>query len=228
MTRLINTFLMLIMCTVILVCSIGFTFETCYRYSIKIQFVFVLLNVYAMCMIVLAWVCNKLILYLGISDFITKTQLFHVMDSGTQVEELITKSRLNLYHSQFELENRRIQNEQRKNEQQKFVRVTCYTRNTFIRLGFTKSDVFKICESVEYLVCNNTVLQYDDLHINYNPKITQISLKNFAWNIANQYGLSRDLAAEFIMVTFREWFKNTTRTTVVKTLRTTLGTHDIP
>ena len=142
-------------------------------------------------------------------------------------EQTIAKRRLDLYHSQFEVENKKVQQKQRMINKQKLIKVTDYTRNTFIRLGFNKSDVFKICESVEYLISNNAVLKYEDFHISYKSHVTQISLKNFAWNIANLYGLSRDLAAEFVMTTFSEWFKNTTRTTVVKNLRTTLGTHQI-
>ena len=177
--------------------------------------------------------CNDTITCYVLANISKIRQFNHVMVNDYQVEDLnveeqvIAKQRLDLFHSQYEIENKRIQQEQSRNDKQKFMKVSNYTRNTFIRLGFNRYDVFKICESVEYLVNNNAVLKHEDFLVTYNSHITQISLKNFAWNIANQYGLSRDLAAEFVMTTFSEWFKNTTRTTVVKTLRTTLGAHEI-
>ena len=57
--------------------------------------------------------------------------------------------------------------------------------------------------------------------------VTQIALKNFAWNIAFQYNLSGDHAARFVIATFNEWFSNTTFATVRKKLRTTTGRHVI-
>lgn len=57
--------------------------------------------------------------------------------------------------------------------------------------------------------------------------VTQISLKNFAWNIAFQYNLSSEAAAMFVMETFSEWFVNSSFETVRKNLRTTSGKHKI-
>ena len=57
--------------------------------------------------------------------------------------------------------------------------------------------------------------------------VTQIALKNFAWNIAFQYNISGDHAARFVIATFNEWFSNTTFATVRKNLRTTTGKHVI-
>ena len=67
-----------------------------------------------------------------------------------------------------------------------------------------------------------------DLKIERRPEITQISLKNFAWNIAYQYKLPGQLAAQFVMTTFHEWFADSTLYTVVKNLKTTSGNHAIP
>ena len=58
--------------------------------------------------------------------------------------------------------------------------------------------------------------------------VTQISIKNFAWNIAFQYDISRDVTAQFVMQTFHEWFANSTIDTIRKNLRTTTGKHKIP
>ena len=57
--------------------------------------------------------------------------------------------------------------------------------------------------------------------------VTQIALKNFAWNIAFQYNISGDHAARFVIATFNEWFSNSTFATVRKNLRTTTGKHVI-
>lgn len=57
--------------------------------------------------------------------------------------------------------------------------------------------------------------------------VTQIALKNFAWNIAFQYNISGDHAARFVIATFNEWFSNSTFATVRKNLRTTTGRHVI-
>lgn len=228
MTILINTFLSLMMGIVILACSAGLAFETCYRFTFDIQFIFAFISIYGICMATSFYVFHETIYRIVLAKVLIASEHYktNAFDNSTE-EHAITMRRLDFYHSQFEVENIKIQHEQRMINKQKLMKVTDYTRNTFIRLGFNKSDVFKICESVEYLINNNAVLKYDDFHITYNSHVTQISLKNFAWNIANLYGLSRDLAAEFVMTTFCEWFKNTTRSTVVKTLRTTHGTHDI-
>ena len=57
--------------------------------------------------------------------------------------------------------------------------------------------------------------------------VTQIALKNFAWNIAFQYNISGDHAARFVIATFNEWFSNSTFASVRKNLRTTTGRHVI-
>ena len=75
---------------------------------------------------------------------------------------------------------------------------------------------------------NEKVLSLPDLKIERRPEITQISLKNFAWNIAYQYKLPGQLAAQFVMTTFHEWFADSTLYTVVKNLKTTSGNHAIP
>ena len=57
--------------------------------------------------------------------------------------------------------------------------------------------------------------------------VTQIALKNFAWNIAFQYNIGGDATALFVMHTFNEWFANSTLETIRKNLRTTTGRHKI-
>jgi hypothetical protein len=66
-----------------------------------------------------------------------------------------------------------------------------------------------------------------EIHIKKHSSITQISLKNFAWNIAFQYNIGGDMTTSFVMATFAEWFANSTFDTVRKNLRTTTGRHKI-
>lgn len=66
-----------------------------------------------------------------------------------------------------------------------------------------------------------------EIRIKKHSAATQISLKNFAWNIAFQYNIGGDLTTNFVMTTFSEWFSNCTFETVRKNLRTTSGRHKI-
>lgn len=230
MVRFINTSLIMSVVLLVLVCSVGLAFETCYRYTLSIQLIFILTSAYAcvigMCAIVSDLYISPLLFEKCMNYMHIKTAVKETISENVE-EPTFTRQYLDLFHNQFEKDSKRIRNEQDKKNIQKFAQTIAYTRNTFIRLGFSEAEVYKICESVKYLVNNKAILHDEELYISYKTHVTQISLKNFAWNIANQHGISRDLAAEFVMRTFHEWFKNTTRTTVVKTLRTTLGTHDI-
>ena len=57
--------------------------------------------------------------------------------------------------------------------------------------------------------------------------LTQHDLENFGWNIAYQYGIANTLTAQFVLCTFREWFKSTETSTIAKNLRNTRGRHNI-
>lgn len=79
-----------------------------------------------------------------------------------------------------------------------------------------ETEIFQICECVRYFVANRRVLSMTEIHIKKHNSITQISLKNFAWNIAFQYNIGRDMTTSFVMATFSEWFANSTFDTVRK------------
>lgn len=102
-----------------------------------------------------------------------------------------------------------------------------YTRDTFKRFDLDETEIFQICECVRYFVTNKRVLSMTEIHIKKHSSITQISLKNFAWNIAFQYNIGGDMTTSFVMATFTEWFANSTFDTVRKNLRTTTGRHKI-
>ena len=118
-------------------------------------------------------------------------------------------------------------NEEEREEDEKLNAILRYTRDTFKRFDLDETEIFQICESVRYFVTNRRVLSATEIHIKKHTSLTQISLKNFAWNIAFQYNIGRDMTTSFVMATFTEWFANSTFDTVRKNLRTTTGRHKI-
>lgn len=145
-----------------------------------------------------------------------------------ETNDVIELKRMDLFHSQFEKSHEEYARKVAEQKDIKLQKVLRYTTDTFCRLGFTASETFQICECVEYLVTNNQVLTSPDLKIQRRTEITQISIKNFAWNIAYQYRLPGNLTALFVMTTFHEWFTDSTIETVKKNLKTTSGKHLIP
>ncbi|WP_298075217.1 hypothetical protein [uncultured Bacteroides sp.] len=119
-----------------------------------------------------------------------------------------------------------ILQQKEKEEDEKLQAVLQYTRNTFRLFDFSEEEIFQICECVRYFVTNRQALSVN-IHIKRRTAVTQISLKNFAWNIAFQYNISRDVTAQFVMQTFHEWFANSTIDTIRKNLRTTTGRYKI-
>ena len=102
-----------------------------------------------------------------------------------------------------------------------------YTQETFQRFDFTDQEIIQVCECVSHFVQTGEVLNFPQSPIKKRANLTQIALKNFAWNIACPYKMSSDATAHFVMATFSEWFVSTSFETVRKNLRTTIGTHAI-
>lgn len=48
-------------------------------------------------------------------------------------------------------------------------------------------------------------------------------MKNFSWNIANQYGVEPALTAQFVLSTFKMWFANTEVSSLMKNPKVTSG-----
>lgn len=140
--------------------------------------------------------------------------------------EILTK-RMELFHYEFQHEQQQYRQQKEKEDDEKLDAIMKYTRKTFKRLDFGEADIFQICECVRYLVTNRRVLSTTEIHIKKRSSVTQISLKNFAWNIAFQYNISGDITAKFVLQTFNEWFSNSTIDTIRKNLRTTAGRHKI-
>ena len=136
----------------------------------------------------------------------------------------IQMRRMELFHYEYQHEERQYLQQKEREEDEKLQAVLQYTRNTFRQFDFSEEEIFQICECVRYFVTNRQTLSAN-VHIKRRTAITQISLKNFAWNIAFQYNISRDVTAQFVMQTFHEWFANSTIDTIRKNLRTTTGKH---
>lgn len=104
----------------------------------------------------------------------------------------------------------------KKEDDEKLNAILKYTQDTFKRFDLDETEIFQICECVRYFVTNRRVLSMTEIHIKKHSSITQISLKNFAWNIAFQYNIGGDMTTSFVMATFAEWFANSTFDTVRK------------
>ena len=141
--------------------------------------------------------------------------------------EEVQKKRMELFHYEYQREQQQYQQQKEREEDEKLNVILKYTRDTFKRFDLDETEIYQICESVRYFVANRQVLSVTEIHIKKRTSLTQISLKNFAWNIAFQYNIGRDMTTSFVMATFAEWFANSTFDTVRKNLRTTTGRHKI-
>lgn len=141
--------------------------------------------------------------------------------------EEVQKKRMELFHYEYQREQQQYQWQKEREEDEKLNAILRYTRDTFKHFDLEETEIYQICESVRYLVTNRQVLSATEIHIKKRTSLTQISLKNFAWNIAFQYNIGRDMTTSFVMATFAEWFANSTFDTVRKNLRTTTGRHKI-
>ena len=147
--------------------------------------------------------------------------------SPTSNCEEVQKKRMELFHYECQREQQQYQQQKEKEDDEKLNAILKYTRDTFKRFDLDETEIFQICESVRYFATNRQVLSSTEIHIKKHTSLTQISLKNFAWNIAFQYNIGGDMTTSFVMATFSEWFTNSTFDTIRKNLRTTTGRHKI-
>ena len=139
----------------------------------------------------------------------------------------VQKKRMELFHYEYQREQQQYQWQKEREEDEKLNAILRYTRDIFKRFDLEETEIYQICESVRYFAANRQVLSATEIHIKKRTSLTQISLKNFAWNIAFQYNIGGDMTTSFVMVTFAEWFTNSTFDTIRKNLRTTTGRHKI-
>lgn|GEM_PF-109904 len=139
----------------------------------------------------------------------------------------IQKQRMEQFHQEYQYEQQQYVQRKEKADEAKLQAVLKYTKDTFKSLDFEETEIFQLCECVRYFVTNRQPLTQTDIRIKKRTSVTQIALKNFAWNIAFQYNIGGDATALFVMRTFNEWFANSTLETIRKNLRTTTGRHKI-
>ena len=161
------------------------------------------------------------------SDRQTKDDCTLATAISTVDNDDIQMKRIELFHYEYQHEERQYLQQKEREEDEKLQAVLQYTRNTFRQFDFNEEEIFQICECVRYFVTNRQALSTTNIRIKRRTAVTQVSLKNFAWNIAFQYNISRDVTAQFVMQTFHEWFSNSTIETIRKNLRTTTGKHKI-
>ena len=101
--------------------------------------------------------------------------------------EEVQKKRMELFHYEYQREQQQYQQQKEKEDDEKLNAILKYTRDTFKRFDLEETEIYQICESVRYFVANRQVLSVTKIHIKKHSSLTQISLKNFAWNIAFQY-----------------------------------------
>lgn len=156
-----------------------------------------------------------------------KEKTLPLASSPTSNCEEVQKKRMELFHYEYQREQQQYRQQREREEDIKLNAILKYTRDTFKRFDLDETEIFQICESVRYFVTNRQVLSATEIHIRKHTSLTQISLKNFAWNIAFQYNIGGDMTTSFVMATFSEWFTNSTFDTIRKNLRTTTGRHKI-
>ena len=120
----------------------------------------------------------------------------------------VQKKRMELFHYEYQREQQQYQWQKEREEDEKLNAILRYTRDIFKRFDLEETEIYQICESVRYFAANRQVLSATEIHIKKRTSLTQISLKNFAWNIAFQYNIGGDMTTSFVMVTFAEWFTN--------------------
>ncbi|WP_287699317.1 hypothetical protein, partial [Bacteroides sp.] len=103
--------------------------------------------------------------------------------------EEVQKKRMELFHYEYQREQQQYQQQKEREEDEKLNVILKYTRDTFKRFDLDETEIYQICESVRYFVANRQVLSVTEIHIKKRSSLTQISLKNFAWNIAFQYNI---------------------------------------
>ena len=222
-----NLFWSLIVQAITILLASMFAFQACNLFGAKL----ILLPVF----IVSIYIPLKLILHYFICMFkeLESTPFVDEVNENTshvtqeESDLVLLRKRMELFHYEYQQEHQQYISQKEKEENEKLCAVLKYARETFQQLGFDESEIFQINECVRFFVSNRKVLSINGIHIKRRMTVTQISLKNFAWNIAFQYNLSSEAAAMFVMETFSEWFVNSSFETVRKNLRTTSGKHKI-
>lgn len=187
--------------------------------------VLILVAIYA-CIKVISILCSPILKKFASSECSAmQIQIASITTAHNDTE--IQKQRMELFHQEYQYEQQQYVQRKENADEAKLQAVLKYTKDTFKSLDFDEAEVFQLCECVRYFVTNKQALTQTDIRIKRRASVTQIALKNFAWNIAFQYNIGGDVTALFVMRTFNEWFANSTLETIRKNLRTTTGRHKI-
>ena len=188
--------------------------------------VFILVVIYA-CLKTISILCLPTIKREGSEQQCVPMEVLTTDNTPNLDVDNIQKQRMELFHQEYQYEQQQYVQRKEKADEAKLQAVLKYTKDTFKSLDFEETEIFQLCECVRYFVTNKQPLTQTDIRIKKRTSVTQIALKNFAWNIAFQYNIGGDATALFVMHTFNEWFVNSTLETIRKNLRTTTGKHKI-
>jgi hypothetical protein len=134
---------------------------------------------------------------------------------------------LEVFINQVQIDRKQMNEAKAAREAKKLDAILKYTRYTLMPYGFTDEELYQIEEAVKLLVELNGVTRMEVLSISKKKDLKQADLKNFCWNIANQYGIDPKTTALFALNLFYAWFSNTEPSSIQKTLRNTAGTYTI-
>ena len=134
---------------------------------------------------------------------------------------------LEVFINQVQIDRKQMNEAKVAREARKLEAILKYTRYTLMPHGFTDEELYQIEEAVKLLVELNGVTRMEVLSISKKKGLKQADLKNFCWNVANQYGIDPKTTALFALNLFYAWFSNTEPSSIQKTLRNTAGTYTI-
>lgn len=133
---------------------------------------------------------------------------------------------LDAFIQQVQIDRIQLTEARAKRDKEKLEKILRYTRLVFLPHGFSNEEMYQIEEAVKLLVQCNGIVNCVSVNIEKN-NLKQADLKNFAWNIGNQYNIEPELLALFVLNVFHTWFKNTEKESIRKTLRNTTGRYFI-
>lgn len=145
-----------------------------------------------------------------------------------ELEEALKSAQRDLapFMQQLHIDRIQLTEAKTKHDKEKLESVLRYTRLVLLPHGFSDEELYQIEEAVKLLVQYNGIVNCVSVKIAKN-KLKQADLKNFAWNIGNQYNIDAEVLAMFVLSLFHSWFKNTEKDSIRKTLRNTTGTYSI-
>lgn len=145
-----------------------------------------------------------------------------------ELEQALKAAQRNLapFMQQLHIDRIQLTEAKEKHDREKLKSILRYTRLVLLPYGFSDEELYQIEEAVKLLVQCNGIVNGVSVKIEKN-KLKQADLKNFAWNIGNQYNIDTEVLAMFVLNLFHSWFKNTERESIRKTLRNTNGKYSI-